>query len=79
MRQHETLRAFFKDLDILQQALELVEDQPHSQTQARALRKLGNLSIDLGDTQSARALYEESLAIEQAAGNGVGIASGEGL
>ncbi len=58
----------------LQQALELVEDQPHSQTRARALRKLGNLSIDLGDTQSARALYEESLAIEQAAGNGVGIA-----
>ncbi len=57
----------------LEQALELA-GEPDSHLRASALRKLGNLSIDLGDTRTAQSLYEESLRIEQASNHRLGIA-----
>jgi predicted ATPase/class 3 adenylate cyclase len=63
----------FEGLHWLREALDhAVESTP--ELRARALRKLGNLSIDVGDTQTARTLYEESLALERDHGNVVGIA-----
>ncbi len=53
---------------LIRRALSTSEDVPSS-VRAAALRKVGNLSIAIGDTRAARTLFEESLAIEQEAGN----------
>lgn len=60
-------------MGLLRKALALpLEDG--RELRANALRKLGNLSINVGDTNTARPLYEESYALDQMAGNPSGLA-----
>jgi predicted ATPase/class 3 adenylate cyclase len=61
-------------IELVRRALAAGDGVP-PKLRAAALRMFGNLSIDVGDTRAARALYEESLAIEEATGNLPGIAN----
>jgi predicted ATPase/transcriptional regulator with XRE-family HTH domain len=60
-------------IDLIRQALAEPADIP-TLIRAEALRKFGNLSIAVGDTRMAKSLYEESLEIERAENNVLGVA-----
>jgi predicted ATPase/class 3 adenylate cyclase len=61
----------------LRDALDLTS-QSVTPVRARALRKLGNMKIEGGDTGAALRLYEESLELETTMGNAEGIAEAKG-